>query len=94
MIIDYNSFEYLRYIATMGPTHPSSFTSKLPIDFDDGEAVDTCPDFWKLCWDTHATIIIMLCSISPGFRGCSSYFPEGKYLGIIEVSFNGVCTHK
>ena len=69
----------------MGPTHPSSFTSKLPIDFDDGEAVDTCPDFWKLCWDTNTTIIIMLCSIAPGFRGCSLYFPEGNYLESIIV---------
>ena len=61
----------------MGPTHPNSFSKRLPIDFDDGEAVDTCPDFWKLCWDTNASILIMLCNISPGFRGCSSYFPEG-----------------
>ena len=78
-------FEHCRYVATMGPTHPNSFTQKLPIDYEDGEAVDTCPDFWKLCWDTNATIIVMLCSISPGFRGCSLYFPEGSYLKFLKL---------
>ena len=67
------------YIATMGPTHPDSFSNKLPIDFDDGDAVDTCPDFWKLCWSTKAQLVIMLCTISSGFRGCSRYFPEGDF---------------
>ena len=62
----------------MGPTHPSSFSAKLPTDFnDDDEAVDTCPDFWRLCWSTGAQIVVMLCNIAPGFRGCSAYFPKG-----------------
>ena len=64
----------------MGPTHPNSFSVKLPIDFDEGCAVDTCPDFWNLCWSTNTTLIIMLCNIAPGFRGCSPYFPTGNWI--------------
>ena len=62
----------------MGPIHPKSFSAQLPIDFDEGEAVDTCPDFWNLCWSTNITLIIMLCDITSGFRGCSPYFPKGR----------------
>ena len=62
----------------MGPTHPNSFSSKFPIDFDDeDEAEDTTPDFWRLCWSTGTSLVIMLCDVSPGFRGCSLYFPKG-----------------
>lgn len=61
------------YVITMGPLHPSSYVryvpkTKLPL-------MDTCTEFWNLCWMTGSRIIVMLCDVSPGFQGCSQYFP-------------------
>ena len=54
------------YIVTMGPLHPSSFGESM----SDGAAskMDTCNEFWKLCWMSGCRIVVMLCDISPGFQ--------------------------
>ena len=54
------------YVITMGPLHPSSYVryvpkTKLPL-------MDTCTEFWNLCWMTGSRIIVMLCDVSPGFQ--------------------------
>ena len=53
-----------RYIAAMGPMHPSSYSNKQKSDT--GGAEDTVSDFWELCWQTGANVIVMLCSIQTG----------------------------
>ena len=54
------------YIVTMGPLHPSSFGESM----SDGAAskMDTCNEFWKLCWMSGCRMVVMLCDISPGFQ--------------------------
>ena len=54
------------YIVTMGPLHPSSFEKSMSA----GAALkmDTCNEFWKLCWMSGCRIVVMLCDISPGFQ--------------------------
>merc|ERR1719400_2200201 len=64
------------YIVTMGPLHPSSFAKTLSADA--ASKMDTCNEFWKLCWMSGCRIVVMLCDISPGFQGCSQYFPITK----------------
>jgi len=33
---------------------------------DTGGVDDTVSDFWELCWQTGANVIVMLCSIQTG----------------------------
>ena len=44
--------------------HPSSYNKD-----------NSCPNFWQMIWETKAKLIAMLCEITPGFSGCSEYFP-------------------
>ena len=62
-----------RFIAAMGPMHPGSYSSKLQPDNDGVE--DTIPDFWEMCWNTEARVIVMLCTIQPG-NSSSAFFCE------------------
>merc|ERR1712150_158141 len=83
---DNSSREYLKlpkdkektreYILTMGPMHPSSYMKIMTAK--KANKMDTCSDFWKMCWMTGSRIIVMLCDVSPGFQGCSQYFPIGN----------------
>ena len=50
----------------MGPLHPSSFTGIMLKK--KAEKMNTCEEFWRLCWETNSRIIVMLCAISPGFQ--------------------------
>ena len=54
------------YIVTMGPLHPSSFAKSMSADA--ASKMDTCNEFWKLCWMSGSRIVVMLCDISPGFQ--------------------------
>ena len=54
------------YIVTMGPLHPSSFGKSLSAAA--ASKMDTCNEFWKLCWMSGCRIVVMLCDISPGFQ--------------------------
>ncbi len=54
------------YVVTMGPLHPSSYVRILTAK--EAAKMDTCADFWKLCWMTGSRIIVMLCGVSPGFQ--------------------------
>ena len=53
-----------RYIATMGPMHPASYSTKQKPDNDGVE--DTIPDFWEMCWSTKARVLVMLCTVETG----------------------------
>ena len=64
-----------RFIVTMAPMHPNSYSSQMKSDFDENVPENTCPDFWKMIWETDAKIIVMLCKVQAGFTGCSEYFP-------------------
>lgn len=66
--IDFKEDSGSKYIITMGPIHPSSYRNP------DG-VLNTCGDFWKMCWESKGRVIVMLCCVSPGFSGCSQYFP-------------------
>ena len=55
-----------RFIAAMGPMHPTSYNNKLQPD--SGGADDTVPDFWQLCWQTKAKVIVMLCTLQTGIK--------------------------
>ena len=73
---DNSSREYLKlpkdkektreYILTMGPMHPSSYMKIMTAK--KANKMDTCSDFWKMCWMTGSRIIVMLCDVSPGFQ--------------------------
>jgi protein tyrosine phosphatase len=69
-----------KFIITMGPMHPSSYSTGMKSDFDEDSASNTCPDFWQMIWDTKSKMIVMLCQVQTGFTGCSEYFPlmEGQ----------------
>ena len=54
------------YVVTMGPMHPSSYERILSAR--EARKMDTCMEFWKLCWMTASRIIVMLCEISPDFQ--------------------------
>ena len=54
------------YIVTMGPLHPSSFEKSMSAGA--ASKMDTCNEFWKLCWMSGCRIVVMLCDISPGFQ--------------------------
>ena len=47
-----------------------------PLEPDGKNSSDTRPDFWQMIWETKTKLIVMMCSISPGFSGCSQYFPD------------------
>lgn len=65
-----------RFIVTMAPMHPESYANYgLKSDFEEDSTPNTCPNFWQMIWENQAKIIVMLCQISPGFTGCSKYFP-------------------
>ena len=61
----------------MAPMHPSSYQN-LRSDFDEDSPENTVPQFWQMIWETKAKIVVMLCNVSPGFTGCSQYFPDEK----------------
>ena len=50
----------------MGPLHPTSYTKMMTAK--KAKKMDTCEEFWKLCWMTGSRVIVMLCEISPGFQ--------------------------
>jgi hypothetical protein len=54
------------YIVTMGPLHPSSYVRIMTAK--EATKMDTCAEFWKLCWMSGSRIIVMLCGVSPGFQ--------------------------
>ena len=54
------------YVITMGPLHPSSYEQYVPKK--KLSKMDTCTEFWKMCWMTGSRIIVMLCDVSPGFQ--------------------------
>ena len=54
------------YVVTMGPLHPTSYTKMMTAK--KAKKMDTCEEFWKLCWMTGSRVIVMLCEISPGFQ--------------------------
>ena len=60
------------YIVTMGPLHPSSFEKSLSAGA--AAKMDTCNEFWKLCWMSGCRIVVMLCDISPGFQVLLKHF--------------------
>ena len=65
--IDLEEGKGSKYIVTMAPLDPQSFSYN-----EDS----TVPDFWQMCWETKVPAIVMLCTVSPGFAGCSQYFPD------------------
>ena len=65
-----------KYIITSGPMHPSSYSQGRTTDFGRAECPDTTVDLWRMIWETGARNVVMLCSVAPGFTGCSSYFPD------------------
>ena len=61
-----NKDQIREYVITMGPLHPSSYEGYVPRK--NLPKMDTCTEFWKLCWMTGSRTIVMLCDISPGFQ--------------------------
>ena len=47
-------------------------------DFDEESPNNTCPSFWQMIWETKSKLIVMLCEVTPGFTGCSEYFPMNQ----------------
>ena len=56
-----------RYVVTMGPLHPTSYMGTW-MPKKKAAKLNTCEEFWKLCWMTESKIIVMLCAVSPGFQ--------------------------
>ena len=52
-----------RFILTMAPLHPMSFSSSHPADFGMNSSVSTCADFWRMVQQTNSKRIIMLCKV-------------------------------
>ena len=50
----------------MGPRDSSSFEQSMSAAA--ASKMDTCNEFWKLCWMSGCRIVVMLCDISPGFQ--------------------------
>ena len=75
-----------RYIITMAPLHPNS-----------GNDENTCPEFWEMCWESKARVIVMLCKVEVGFSGCAQYFPksvsEEHMHGSIKVKCAEISSH-
>jgi len=59
------------YISTQGP--------KIDKD-DDDNVVNTIPDFWRMVWDSHVGVIVMLTRIKEDdefeIEKCTKYWPE------------------
>ena len=53
----------IRFILTMAPLHPSSFSSSRPVDFGMNSSVSTCADFWRMVQQTDSKRVIMLCKV-------------------------------
>jgi len=82
-----------RHIVTMGPMHPSSYDERYREDVGGKpSAVNTCPDFWRMCCETDARVIVMLCQVSMGFTGCSPYFPPESRSVQTHGNFKVTCT--
>ena len=62
----------------MGPLHPSSFSGSQKSDYGQSSVPDTCVDMWHMIWELEMDIIVMMCSLGPGYQGCSTYFPLGE----------------
>jgi len=69
-----------KYILTMGPLHPNSYSLRHKTDFGENESLSTCEQFWKMIDQTECEVIVMLCTIQKGFTGCGEYLPlkEGQ----------------
>jgi len=65
-------------IITGGPLHPKDFSGGNPSDFGDQDVPDTCGDFWRMVAAEGAEVIVMLCTLAPGYQGCSRYFPQSS----------------
>ncbi len=61
-----------RLVITAGPllSHPDLLPN----------VPDTRSNFWTMVWELKSTLIVMLCDVDPGYRGCAEYFPrEGNH---------------
>ena len=47
-----------------------------PLEPDGKNSTDTRSDFWQMIWESKTKLIVMMCSVTPGFTGCSQYFPD------------------
>jgi len=61
----------------MAPLHPSSFNNNTKTDFGETDSGSTCPVFWRMVDQTMSTTVLMLCTLQPGYQGCSQYYPDG-----------------
>jgi len=66
----------IKFILTMAPLHPASFSSSRRTDFSSSSSVSTCPEFWRMVQQTSASRILMICKLEAGYAGCSQYFPD------------------
>jgi len=66
----------IKFILTMAPLHPASFSSSRRTDFSSSSSVSTCPEFWRMVHQTSASRILMICKLEAGYAGCSQYFPD------------------
>ncbi len=64
------------FVITIGPLHPRDFGHGRKSDFNADHVPDTCGDFWHMCWHVDAKVVVMLCTLQPGYQGCSEYFPQ------------------